>query len=98
MTSKKSEQIIKQAIRFSKKIVVVMFASAFVFAAAMIATHYITGSIPDTLVTEFYKFLGIEGGALCAIKIAETIVDKVFEKIKEFQIINGEKPKENNYD
>lgn len=98
MTSQKSEQIIKQAIRFSKKLVVTMFASAFVFAAAMIATFYITGSIPDTLIVEFYRFLGIEGGALCAIKITETIVDKVFEKIKEFQRLNGEKPKENNYD
>lgn len=98
MTSQKSEQIIKQAIRFSKKLVVAMFASAFIFAFVMIATFYIAGSVPETLIVEFYRFLGIEGGALCAIKISETIVDKVFEKIKEFQRLNGEKPKENNYD
>lgn len=98
MTSQKSEQIIKQAIRFSKKLVVAMFASAFIFAFVMIVTFYIAGSVPETLIVEFYRFLGIEGGALCAIKIAETIVDKVFEKIKEFQRLNGEKPKENNYD
>lgn len=83
MTSKKSENALKQAIRFSKKIVVVMFASVFVFTAVMVVTYYITGDVPEILVEQFFGFFGIEGGALCAIKIAETIIERVFDRKKE---------------
>lgn len=83
MTSQKSENALKQAIRFSKKIVVVMFASVFVFTAGMVVTYYITGAVPEILVEQFFGFFGIEGGALCAIKIAETIIERVFDRKKE---------------
>lgn len=83
MTSQKPENALKQALRFSKKIVVVMFASVFVFTVTMIVTYYTTGAVPEILVEQFFGFFGIEGGALCAIKIAETIIEKAFDKKKQ---------------
>lgn len=62
--------------RFSKAIVITMFISAGLFTVAMIVTHYLTGSVPDVLVTEFFGFFKVEGGALGIIKVAETIIEK----------------------
>ena len=52
-----------------------MFVSAGVFTVAMIVIYLITGSVPDTLVTEFFGFFKVEGGALGIIKVAETLYD-----------------------
>lgn len=39
--------------RFSKKIVVVMFATVFVFVGIMIATYWFKGGVPDSLIEQF---------------------------------------------
>lgn len=62
--------------RFSKKIIVLMFASMFVFTIAMSVIYWCRGGVPDTLVDRFFGFFGIEGGALGVIKIAETLSEK----------------------
>lgn len=93
MTSQKS--IVKQAVRYLKKIVTTMFVSVFIFTVAMIVTYYITGSVPEILVENFFRFFGIEGGAACAIKIAEMVIEKAFDKKKQreydgFEPMRGE--------
>ena len=62
--------------RFSKKIIVTMFLSVFVFVVTMIVVYWFKGGIPDTLVDRFFAFFGIEGGALGIIKVAETFAEK----------------------
>lgn len=65
------------ALKFSKKIIIVMFLSSAVFTAIMIAVYLITGGVPDTLVSEFFNFFKLEGGALGIIKVAEKVISKV---------------------
>lgn len=68
--------------RFSKKIVVLMFATMIIFTCVMIVTYWHTGGIPDALVEPFFGFFGIEGGALGIIKVAETWAEKLDKKEK----------------
>ena len=68
--------------RFSKKIVVLMFASMIIFTCVMIVTYWRTGGIPDALIEPFFGFFGIEGGALGIIKVAETLAEKFDKKEK----------------
>ena len=72
MTSKRSNLLP----RFSKCVVIAMLVSAGVFTIAMTVVYCFTGSVPDVLVTEFFGFFKIEGGALGIIKVAETISKK----------------------
>ena len=73
--SAKSKPRVK-VLRFSKAVVITMLVSAGLFTITMIATHYLTGSVPDVLITEFFGFFKVEGGALGIIKVAETIIEK----------------------
>ena len=61
--------------RFSKKIVVVMFATVFVFVGIMIATYWFKGGVPDSLIEQFFGFFSIEGGALAIIKVGEAFAE-----------------------
>lgn len=63
--------------RFSKKIVVLMFATVFVFVGVMIVTYWFKGGVPDSLVEQFFGFFGIEGGALAIIKVGEAFAEKL---------------------
>ncbi len=67
-------RFIDAAIRFSKKVVVVMFAMITVFTIVMIVTYYIMGDVPDVLIENFFGFFKIEGGALSVITIADKVV------------------------
>lgn len=69
--------------RFSKKIVVVMFATVFVFVGIMIATYWVKGGVPDSLIEQFFGFFGIEGGALAIIKVGEAFAEKLDKNKKE---------------
>lgn len=61
--------------RFSKKIIITMFATVFVFVAVMIVTFWHVGAVPDTLIEQFFAFFGVEGGALAIIKVGETVAE-----------------------
>lgn len=63
----------RAVIRFSKIVVISMLLSAGIFTITMIVTFFVTGGVPDTLITEFFGFFKVEGGALGIIKVAETI-------------------------
>ena len=76
MISKKSKNA-KNIIRFSKKVVITMLISVMVFTITMIVIYLIKGSVPDTLITEFFGFFKVEGGALSVIKAVETGYDFV---------------------
>lgn len=69
----------KEPMRFSKKIIIVMFATMILFTVTMIVTFWKYQAVPDSLIEPFFAFFGIEGGSLGIIKVAETVADK-FEK------------------
>ena len=69
--------------RFSKKIVVVMFATVFLFVGIMIATYWVKGGVPDSLIEQFFGFFGIEVGALAIIKVGEAFAEKLDKNKKE---------------
>lgn len=71
---KKTDEL-KKVLRFSKKIVLIMFIGAGIFTVVMIITYFIIGSVPDTLITEFFGFFKLEGGALGIIKVSETAIE-----------------------
>jgi hypothetical protein len=66
----------KEPMRFSKKIIIVMFATMILFTVTMIVTYWCKGGVPDSLIDPFFAFFGIEGGSLGIIKVAETVADK----------------------
>ena len=66
----------KSKMRFSKKIIILMFATMIAFTVTMIVTFWRFQSIPDMLIEPFFSFFGIEGGALGIIKVAETVAEK----------------------
>lgn len=73
----------KEPMRFSKKIVIAMFATMITFTVTMILTYWVKGGVPDSLIEPFFGFFGIEGGMLGAIKVAETLADRLEkQKIK----------------
>ena len=69
----------REPMRFSKKVVILMFATMMLFTVTMVVTYWVKGGVPDSLIEPFFAFFGIEGGALGIIKVAETVSDK-FEK------------------
>lgn len=68
------QKLFDAAIKFSKKIVALMFIETAVFTVAMIVTYYITGGVPDVLVENFFGFFKIEGGVLSLITVADKFV------------------------
>lgn len=75
-------KLLTGALRFSKKIIILSVGSVLVFTVAMSVMYVYTGSVPDTLITEFIGFFRLEGGTLGLIKVAETIV-KIFTKTED---------------
>ena len=67
----------KQKMKFSKKIIILMFATMILFTAVMIVTFWKYQSVPDALIEPFFGFFGIEGGALGIIKVSEVIAEKL---------------------
>jgi hypothetical protein len=63
--------------KFSKRIVILMFTTMFLFTGTMIVTYWVKGGIPDALIEPFFAFFGIEGGALGIIKVADTFAEKI---------------------
>ena len=66
--------LLDAAIKFSKKIIAVIFILMILFTITMIVVYLVTGAVPDTLVQEFFGFFKVEGGCLAGIKVADTIV------------------------
>ena len=66
----------KSKMKFSKKIIILMFATMILFTAVMIVTFWKYQSVPDALIEPFFGFFGIEGGALGIIKVSEVIAEK----------------------
>lgn len=73
----------KEPMRFSKKIVILMFATMILFTVTMIVTYWFKDGVPDSLIEPFFAFFGIEGGSLGIIKVAETVADRFEKKNKE---------------
>jgi hypothetical protein len=69
----------KEPMRFSKKVIILMFATMILFTVTMIVTFWKYQAVPDSLIEPFFGFFGIEGGSLGIIKVAETVAEK-FEK------------------
>ena len=65
--------------KFSKKIIILMFITMMTFTLTMILTFWRYQEVPDALIEPFFSFFGIEGGALGIIKVSEVISEK-FEK------------------
>ena len=63
--------------KFSKKIIILMFATMILFTAVMIVTFWRYQSVPDALIEPFFGFFGIEGGALGIIKVSEVVSEKL---------------------
>ena len=70
---------VKEPMRFSKKVIILMFATMILFTVTMIVTFWKYQAVPDSLIEPFFAFFGIQGGSLGIIKVAETVADK-FEK------------------
>ncbi len=66
----------KQKMKFSKKIIILMFATMILFTTVMIVTFWRYQSVPDALIEPFFGFFGIEGGALGIIKVSEVVAEK----------------------
>ncbi len=66
----------KQKMKFSKKIIILMFITMILFTAVMIVTFWRYQSVPDALIEPFFGFFGIEGGALGIIKVSEVVAEK----------------------
>ena len=70
----------KDPMRFSKKVIVLMFVAMIAFTVTMIITFWHFQAVPDSLIEPFFGFFGIEGGMLGIIKVAETFMEKKNEK------------------
>lgn len=71
---------VKEPMRFSKKVIILMFATTLVFVITMIITFWRFQTVPDILIEQFFAFFGIEGSAMGIIKVAETVADKIEKK------------------
>ena len=63
--------------KFSKKIIILMFVTMILFTVTMIITFWRFQAIPDMLIEPFFGFFGVEGGALGIIKVSEVISEKL---------------------
>lgn len=68
--------------KFSKKVVILMFITMILFTITMIGTFWRFQTVPDALIEPFFGFFGIEGGALGVIKVSEVIAEKWESKKK----------------
>lgn len=66
----------KQKMKFSKKIIILMFVTMIAFTITMIVTFWKFQAVPDMLIEPFFGFFGIEGGALGIIKVSEVVAEK----------------------
>ena len=66
----------RNKLKFSKKIIILMFATMILFTLTMIVTFWRFQSVPDALIEPFFAFFGIEGGALGVIKVSEVVAEK----------------------
>lgn len=71
----------KNKMKFSKKIIILMFVTMILFTITMIVTFWKFQSVPDMLIEPFFAFFGIEGGALGIIKVSENIAEKLEIKV-----------------
>lgn len=62
----------EQPTKFSKKCVIAMFLSIYIFTMLMVVTFLVKGAVPDELIIAYFAFWGIEGGAMAWIKNVET--------------------------
>ena len=67
----------KAKMKFSKKIIILMFITMIAFTVTMTVTFWRYQSVPDALIEPFFSFFGIEGGALGIIKVSEVISEKI---------------------
>lgn len=67
----------KQKMKFSKKIIILMFVTMIAFTVTMIVTFWKFQAVPDMLIEPFFGFFGIEGGALGIIKVSEVVAEKI---------------------
>lgn len=67
----------KNKMKFSKKIIILMFVTMILFTITMVVTFWRFQSVPDMLIEPFFSFFGIEGGALGIIKVSENIAEKI---------------------
>ena len=67
----------KNKMKFSKKIIILMFVTMILFTITMIVTFWKFQAVPDMLIEPFFAFFGIEGGALGIIKVSETVAEKI---------------------
>lgn len=68
--------------KFSKKIIILMFVTMIIFTVTMIVTFWNFQTVPDMLIEQFFGFFGIEGGALGIIKVSEVVAEKWDSKKK----------------
>ncbi len=57
-----------KSMKFSKKVIIGVLASALAFTVAMTVAFFMFQSVPDKLITGFYAFCGAEAGVLGWIK------------------------------
>lgn len=67
----------KSKMKFSKKIIILMFVTMIIFTITMIVTFHRFQAVPDMLIEHFFGFFGIEGGALGIIRVSETVAEKL---------------------
>lgn len=75
-----SNNLNKKVLRFSKKVLIFVLCHITIFAVAMTVIFCVKGDVPDTLITEHYRYFGIESGALGIIKISENVIEKINER------------------
>ena len=66
--------------RFMKTCIVFLFLSVVLFTIATFVVFVITGNEPSTLVSSFFGFFGLEGGAMAIIKTSESITSSLTNK------------------
>ena len=75
----------KKGLSFMKISVLVMFVMSIIFTVAMIVIFIVKDSIPDTLVSSFFTFIGVEGGSMAIIKTVESYARKL-KDIKQIEV------------
>lgn len=68
--------------KFSKKCVIAMFLSIYIFTMLMVVAFFVKGDVPDELIIAFFAFWGAEGTAMAWIKNCKTKKSKSKEKKK----------------
>lgn len=69
--------------RYLKIVVTGLVGSVILFTVLMIVCYFLTGSVPDSLVENFYRWCGVEGGATMIIEVADKIFPDKSRKRKD---------------